>query len=235
MMNILSDVLHALREDYPDLEYVTQVKSGKEATVHTVFAEGKHMALKVYRPNTKNAARGSYMTIGGLDKRSQRALVNRSRHGLKLERELWTNKEFEVLTQLNSLGAAVPGVYGTVENAVLMEFIGEGQAAAPRLADVKLDLETSKQVFQMLLDNIQLFCELDIVHGDLSPFNILVHNKRPVIIDFPQAMSLRKNPLARERLLRDLRNVFEYFEAQLQVEWGGVARKYEHYLDNVAY
>lgn len=52
--------------------------------------------------------------------------------------------------------------------------------------------------------------ELNIIHGDLSPYNILVRNGKPVIIDFPQAVDARYNIRGREMLERDILNVCRY-------------------------
>ena len=36
-------------------------------------------------------------------------------------------------------------------------------------------------------------CSHDIVHGDLSPYNVLYDGRDPVIIDVPQAMDSRQS------------------------------------------
>ena len=50
-----------------------------------------------------------------------------------------------------------------------------------------------------------------LVHGDLSPYNILHWNGGAVIIDFPQMVDARKNPHAYDLLRRDLTRVCAYF------------------------
>ena len=49
--------------------------------------------------------------------------------------------------------------------------------------------------------------DLHVVHGDLSPYNVLYWRGEPVIIDLPQAVDPRLNPAARELLQRDIENV----------------------------
>ena len=52
---------------------------------------------------------------------------------------------------------------------------------------------------------------LDVVHGDLSPFNILYLDGDIRIIDFPQACHPQHNPNAWRFFLRDVTRVCEYF------------------------
>ena len=49
-----------------------------------------------------------------------------------------------------------------------------------------------------------------LVHADLSPFNILNHEEKPVIIDFSQTTTLDAPPAA-EYFERDLYNINTYF------------------------
>ena len=47
----------------------------------------------------------------------------------------------------------------------------------------------------------------DVVHGDLSDFNVLMSKNGPVVIDFPQAVDASRNQNARTLLLRDVENL----------------------------
>jgi RIO kinase 1 len=49
------------------------------------------------------------------------------------------------------------------------------------------------------------------VHGDLSPYNILVHEGRLVLIDLPQVVDVVSNPNGPGFLARDVRNVGTWF------------------------
>ena len=51
----------------------------------------------------------------------------------------------------------------------------------------------------------------NVVHGDLSAFNILYHEGQLRIIDFPQAVDPRQNQNAKALLERDISNVLQYF------------------------
>ena len=48
--------------------------------------------------------------------------------------------------------------------------------------------------------------EADLVHGDLSQYNILLSHGHPYIIDLSQA-TLRSHPSSRELLERDIKNI----------------------------
>jgi RIO kinase 1 len=51
----------------------------------------------------------------------------------------------------------------------------------------------------------------NVVHGDLSPYNVLWWNDRASVIDLPQAVDPRFNRSARALLERDVSNVCRYF------------------------
>ena len=60
-------------------------------------------------------------------------------------------------------------------------------------------------------------------HGDLSAYNLLVHDGRLVVIDLPQIVDVVANPQGREFLARDARNVATWFAAHGVAEADGEA------------
>jgi len=92
-------------------------------------------------------------------------------------------------------------------NVLVMEFIGNGEIA-PRLKDKKP--KNPKEFLKEIIINIKRMYKADMIHADLSAFNILNLNERPVFIDFSQCSSL-KHPRAREFLERDIRNICTFF------------------------
>src|SRR5437867_8644852 len=92
-----------------------------------------------------------------------------------------------------------------------MALIADGAYAAPRLADVDLDLATARQVWRDLQTEIRRMLEAGLVHGDLSAFNVLWWRGRPVIIDLSQAVDVIVHPAARELLRRDVDRTAAYF------------------------
>ena len=53
-----------------------------------------------------------------------------------------------------------------------------------------------------------------LAHGDLSPYNMLVHDGRLVLIDLPQIVDVVANPQGAEFLARDVRDVATWFAAR---------------------
>ena len=53
-----------------------------------------------------------------------------------------------------------------------------------------------------------------LAHGDLSPYNLLVHDGRLVLIDLPQVVDVIAHPTGRDYLARDARNVATWFAAR---------------------
>jgi RIO kinase 1 len=58
---------------------------------------------------------------------------------------------------------------------------------------------------------MRLLARAGLAHGDLSPYNLLVHDGRLVLIDLPQVVDLIANPQGQDFLLRDCRNVCTWF------------------------
>jgi RIO kinase 1 len=100
------------------------------------------------------------------------------------------------------------------ENALLMSYHGDAAMAAPTLNTVDLGRAEARDLFQEVLHNIDLMLQHDLVHGDLSPYNILYWEGEIVIIDFPQVVNVWTNPHARFILRRDLQRTCEYFAGQ---------------------
>jgi RIO kinase 1 len=51
----------------------------------------------------------------------------------------------------------------------------------------------------------------NVIHGDLSPYNVLVWDERAIVIDFPQAIDARKNRHGPALLERDVRRICDHF------------------------
>ena len=67
-------------------------------------------------------------------------------------------------------------------------------------------------LFDLVLDNVELWLADNIIHGDLSAYNILCWEDSLVVIDFPQAVDPRQNPNAFDLLRRDIENVCNHWE-----------------------
>jgi RIO kinase 2 len=77
--------------------------------------------------------------------------------------------------------------------------------------DIGVSLRTRK-VLEEILANIRLaYLDAGIVHGDLSEYNVIVQpDMHMLIIDWPQFVK-SDHPNAQELLLRDVKNVTDYF------------------------
>jgi RIO kinase 1 len=63
-------------------------------------------------------------------------------------------------------------------------------------------------------DVLGLVADAGYAHGDLSPYNVLVHEGRLVLIDLPQAVDLVGNPQGFTFLRRDCDNICTWFAAR---------------------
>ncbi len=92
-----------------------------------------------------------------------------------------------------------------------MEYLGENGFPAPVLNNVRLEMGEVQPLFNRLMEHIKLWLSLNIIHADLSPFNVLYWEGEIKVIDFPQAVDPRFNPKAETFLERDIENVCRYF------------------------
>ena len=200
-------------------EVLNVVKSGKEATVYRCRAHRSlgmpFAAAKVYHSASHRSFQRSAVYEEGRQfgpGQVQRAIKNRSEFGREAQLAFWVDHEFEVLSALHYAGADVPAPFACTEKAILMELVGNEDGESPQLQHADLQPEEAEKVLERVLWNIKLFLRENIVHGDLSAFNILYHEGELRIIDFPQAVDPRKNSSAKELLERDIANVVQFFQ-----------------------
>jgi RIO kinase 1 len=146
--------------------------------------------------------------------REMRAMATRTDFGRELIAGQWAAAEFEVLSRLWSRGAAVPYPVQLLGTEVMMELIGDADGtAAPRLAQLRPGRQEALDLWHQAVEVLTLLAELGYAHGDLSPYNVLVHRGRLVLIDLPQAVDLVGNPQGFAYLERDCRNLATWFAA----------------------
>jgi RIO kinase 1 len=109
------------------------------------------------------------------------------------------------------MGANVPRPLTRSSNVILMEFLGDEEQAAPHLQAVRLQASEVRPLYGRIIQNVELFLSHNLIHADLSPYNILYWNGAITLIDVPQAVDARFNPEAYTLLGRDLQNVCAYF------------------------
>ena len=200
-------------------EVLFEVKSGKEATVYCCRAGDGLIAAKVYRDLATRRFRNSAVYQAGRvhlarPGRAQRAAENRTAFGLKMEQAIWIDHEWSMLHRLFDAGLDVPRPLARGERAILMPFLGDDRGPSPMLHATDPDREAAGAVVDRLLWNVREMLHLHVVHGDLSPFNVMWHRDasggRAIIIDLPQAVDPRLNPAAQSLLLRDIGNICEW-------------------------
>lgn len=156
--------------------------------------------------------------------RDQRAMEDRkSAWGRAVAATQWADAEFVALRAAWSAGAPVPYPVQIDGTEVLMEFVGHEVAddagrtqavAAPRLVRERPSDELLESYWDQLTHGMSVLARLGFAHGDLSPYNILAHGERLVVIDLPQVVDLVANPFASDVLLRDCRTVCTWFTAR---------------------
>jgi RIO kinase 1 len=197
------------------------IKIGKEASAYRCRASqelgGGLVVAKVYR-SRQYRFKNDAVYLEGRERmlRGQvlRAVKGKSSFGREIGTALWVNSEWTTMQVLHAAGADVPKPLALEADAVLMEYFGDEDDAAPQLNRVRLDLDEAQRAFKSVMRNVELMLKLNLVHGDLSSHNILWWQGRAVIIDFPQAVDPRFNNSAQEFLRRDLGNVCDYFARQ---------------------
>jgi RIO kinase 1 len=180
------------------------VRSGKEARIY--WGAGRRnqpVAIKIYLTGSAEFKKGRWMYIQGDERfkdarKDTRSLVN-----------LWALKEFKNLDQARQAGVRVPTPFKVEGNVLLMEFIGRNGVPAPLLRETPLD--HPGRVYDKIAEAVKLLYQKgQLVHGDLSEYNIMIVGMEPVLFDFAQAVP-PEHPMARTFLKRDLVQLNEYF------------------------
>jgi RIO kinase 1 len=187
-----------------ELSYLNGVvRAGKEARVYWgVTADGIPRAVKIYL--TASAEFKKRMRYVAGDKRFQQ-LPGSVRQMIRL----WVQKEYKNLRLAAEAGIRVPEAFAFNENIIVMEFIGTPPAPAPIFAEAEVDALDYKWTLKMIR---QLYKKADLVHADLSEYNIFKPAPRErALFDMGSAV-LSSHPESKELLLRDITNVVRFFK-----------------------
>jgi RIO kinase 1 len=186
------------------------VKAGKEARVYWGQSpEGLELAIKIYYTATAEFRKGMLKYIEG-DPRFRRV----RKHPRSII-YTWTQKEFKNLKLAEKAGVNSPRPSAFHRNILVMSFIGKDGVPAPLLREIDpADPEAFYR--QLLLEMRLLYTRVQLVHGDLSEYNIMVWEDAPVIFDISQAV-LIAHPMSDMLIQRDIENVNSYFR-RLSVE-----------------
>ena len=196
-------------------EVISQLMSGKEATVYVVRCGAEIRCAKVYKEiNKRSFKKAVEYQEGrkGRNSRRARAMEKGSRYGRNQQEEAWQNAEVDALYRLANAGVRVPKAYGCFDGVLLMELITNDEGhVAPRLNDVSMTTELALEDHAVVMKYVMRMLCAGVVHGDLSEFNVLVDDYGPVIIDLPQAVDAAGNNNAKAMLERDVNNMTAYY------------------------
>ena len=212
------------------------LKTGKEAEIRvvercTLDGDGHHLlAQKRYRPRTITH-KGELQELGferaptfrndivyrdgrnyGKRSRDRRAVEQMTAYGKQLVKQKWLGHEHDVLRVLWDAGAAVPyPVSYDDDNGMFLEYVGDADGAAPRLAQARLGPAQLASAWEQLVAALEVIVGCGWVHADLSAYNLLWWRDRLYVIDLPQAVDLVGSPHGFALLHRDVANVASWF------------------------
>ena len=183
-------------------ELKSPVSIGKEANIFTAETEQRGLIIvKIYRLETCDFNRMyDYIRYDTryLNLRAKRREIIFS----------WAQREFRNLMKAREAGARVPQPIQCKNNILLMELIGNKEPA-PKLKDAYPD--DPERFMKKIIEYMQKMYKAGLVHGDLSEFNILNWDEKPVFIDMSQGTLIRSSN-AEELLDRDIRNICRFFK-----------------------
>ncbi|WP_438871423.1 serine protein kinase RIO [Paractinoplanes lichenicola] len=229
------------RPDWVRTEYgavdteLGMLKTGKEADVYLVRRavpdtdKVSMLAAKRYRDGDHRLFHRDAGYLEGRRvrrSREMRAMTNRTSFGKEMIAGQWSMAEFGALSHLWQVGqesglVRVPYPVQLIGTELMLEFIGDWETgeAAPRLAQVRADRDELAGLWGQMTDALSVLARAQVAHGDLSPYNILVHEGRLVLIDLPQIVDVVANPQGADFIARDVRNVGAWFTQRgLQVD-----------------
>ncbi len=179
------------------------ISIGKESNVFSALKkDGTRVMVKIYRLETCDFNR-MYDYI----KDDPRFLnLKKGKRNIVF---LCVQREYRNLFKAREANVSVPTPLTFYNNVLVLEFIGDNNVIAPKLKDAYP--KNPKEFFKKIVTNMKKLHKAGLVHADLSAFNILNYNEKPVFIDFSQCTTL-DSPRANEYLDRDVRNVCNFFK-----------------------
>lgn len=181
------------------------ISTGKEANVlKGIEKNNKYVAVKIYRIATSDFKKMNYYIDGdprfNIKTKNKRQIIHN-----------WVNKEFKNLTRLYKANVNVPKPITHLNNVLIMEFVGDEEGNPSNTAKTQQP-KNPESFFNQLLKELKLFVnEAKLVHGDLSNFNIINHNEKPLIIDVSQSVVL-DNPIAKDLFERDVKTIVKEYK-----------------------
>jgi RIO kinase 1 len=180
------------------------LSTGKEANVYLAQGPESEVAVKVYRINASDfRTMRDYLDgdprFEGIGSDKKKVVV------------AWTKKEFANLKRARAAGVRVPEPIAVQRNVLVMEFLGRDGDRAHRLNEV--DVENPETAYEVVREYMRRLYDAGLVHGDLSEYNLVIHEGELAVLDLGQAVTVH-HPNYRDFLERDCRNVASFFARQ---------------------
>ena len=211
-------VLHNLAQNERIDKLYGCISTGKEANVYLAesymhdFIEKEmgdltYYAIKVFKTSILEF-RDRARYIEGEFRHRKKKFKGNPRKKIKL----WAEKEVRNLRRICQCGLIrAPWPQYHKNNVIVMDFIGNGRDAAPRLKDAYFSDEDANRLYEnvvLMVRHLYQICKL--VHGDLSEYNLLYHEQQLWCIDVSQSCE-HDHPMALEFLRRDCSVINEFF------------------------
>lgn len=218
-------------------EVLGRLQSGKEAEVFIVRYADRVVAAKVYKDRAHRSFKNKAAYQEGRsvrNSRDQRAIGRRSSFGRDTEEDAWKSAEVDAMYKLHAAEVRVPTPLLFIEGVLLMDLVlDEDGVTARRLIDTTLSAEQANAAYHDMLVQLVRMLSCDLIHGDLSPYNVLWGVHGPTIIDFPQIVSAAQNSNSERFFVRDAENILGYFRAldpRLEARRGDAAEIWRAYM-----
>jgi RIO kinase 1 len=196
-------------------EVIARLQSGKEAEVYVVRFGGKVVAAKVYKDRAHRSFKNNASYKEGRmvrNSRSQRAMARGSKFGKATAEDAWKSAEADALYKLHAADVRVPAPVLFLDGVLLMELVLDADGnAAKRVIDTDLTVSQANLAYHDMITQLVRILSCDLIHGDLSPYNVLWAAAGPTVIDFPQIVSASHNSSSERFFLRDADNVLGHF------------------------
>jgi RIO kinase 1 len=218
-------------------EVLGRLQSGKEAEVFIVRYAERVVAAKVYKDRAQRSFKNKSAYQEGRsvrNSRDQRAMGKRSSFGRDTEEEAWKSAEVDAMYKLHAADVRVPAPVLFFEGVLLMDLVLDAEGVtARRLIDTTLSAEQANVAYHDMLVQLVRMLSCDLIHGDLSPYNVLWAAGGPTIIDFPQIVSAAQNSNSERFFMRDAENILGHFRAldpRLDARRGDAAEIWRAYM-----
>lgn len=194
-----STVLHATGRNHEDMP-------GQEVAIK-IFKSDNTMAFK-----TRDTYNRSKCPSYKFDKpKSKNDSLNK-----------WAERGFKNLKLLRRTGINCPDAISLKKHVLVMTFLGNDARPSPQLRAAKLNESQLRQSYRQVVDiMVNMYQKCELIHGDLSEYNLLWHNDQVYVIDVSQSM-FSSHPNANSFLFRDCKNILDFYQKSGLTEILGV-------------